>query len=162
MGLSKYNDLFLISHRHVGPLDSAGQFSCGISYMVSQILGWDRCPIWLSHMAGEDNNSCQLDIQPGILTRVPALGLSACPWQLTAGRLVSKRDYPKKSKAKESSCKPQSFFWFGLRNPWTSQQSIFLIQNSRGSTDSRRRKPSRVGILERRIDMKAIFVNQLL
>lgn len=139
-----------------------GSFHVGFLTWLVRSLGETDAQFGSVTWLVEDNNSCQLDIQPGILTRVPALGLSACPWQLTAERLVSKRDYPKKNKAKESNCKPQSFFWFGLRNPWTSQQSIFLIQNSRGSTDSRRRKPRRAGILERRIDMKAIFVNQLL
>lgn len=142
-------------------LTQLGSFHVGFLTWLVRFLGEIDAQFGSVTWLVEDNNSCQLDIQPGILTRVPALGLSACPWQLTAGRLVSKRDYLKKNKAKEANCKPQSFFWFGLRNPWTSQQSIFLIQNSRGSTDWRR-KPRRAGILERRIDMKAIFVNQLL
>lgn len=92
---------------------------------------------------------------------VPALGL--CMSLAAHCRETGFQErLPQEEQAKESNCnlKASSDLLF-FRNPWTSQQSIFLIQNSRG-TDWRRRKPRRAGILERRIDMKAIFVNQLL
>lgn len=77
-----------------------GSFHVGFLTRLVGCLGEldvrDSSVTWLV----EDYNSSHLDIQPGILTRIPVLGLSACLWQLTTGRLVSKRDYPQEEQCK--------------------------------------------------------------
>lgn len=139
-----------------------GSFHVGFLTWLVRSLGETDAQFGSVTWLVEDNNSCQLDIQPGILTSTctwPLMSLAAAHCRETG---FQERDYPKKNKAKRSAVNLKAssdlasgilehhnnlFYWFRIQGAAQIQEEESLAGQE---------------YWKRRIDMKAIFVNQLL
>ena len=141
-------------------LRSAGQFSCGISYMIKV-----RCLAELDIQDGSvtwlvEDNDCYLGVHVGILTRAPVHGLSMWPWLLIVERRVFQERWPQKQCQGIQLETSRLWIW-----PWKSSNITtiyFLFLNSRGNPESRRIKHRRAEILRRMIDQMVVLGNQIL